>query len=251
MSEQIITTRKACLKLLEQTYETQEETIKKQYRTIKEHEETIKELNSKLETLMSSMSQRLVIENQIRNENISLKEKINNMQKKAIDLLALTNDTSDIVQTDIFQTDIFQTDSTSSIVAVPNVSVPNFHCDICLQDKLVEEKYNLDCCSSGNICVSCFGKLLPNGTKICCPFCRTDIDETNNGGVEVVEEENDFEVWLESLLNEEDEDEAIECEEMEYEGQMYYVAPDSGDIFNEECEVIGKWNYEENIPILD
>ena len=245
-----------------------------------------------------------------------------------------------------------------------------FNCDICCEDKLVKEKYNLDCCSSGNICVSCFGKLLPNGTKICCPFCRTDIDETidetNNGGVEVLEEndalrvlvgdnyrrfevwleslsdtqlemcileeppnpnrylsdesldylantyellENDansFEVWLEGLsvaqvrnrlqvsdslpsfatilndrtlsslyllwyndvlwdnddevraLTNDDEEgdyvnsegEEIECEEMEYEGQMYYVDI-GGDIFNEEAELIGKWNYEENRPILD
>ena len=59
----------------------------------------------------------------------------------------------------------------------PEASPRVFNCDICCEDKLVKEKYNLDCCSSGNICVSCYGKLQPIDDKICCPFCRDDIGD--------------------------------------------------------------------------
>ena len=61
---------------------------------------------------------------------------------------------------------------TAAIAPKPTI----FHCDICLQDKSVKEKHKLNCCSAGNICVSCYGKIKPNGNKICCPFCRTGID---------------------------------------------------------------------------
>ena len=65
---------------------------------------------------------------------------------------------------------------TAAIAPKPTI----FHCDICLQDKSVKEKYNLNCCSAGNICVSCYGKIRPNGNKICCPFCRTGIDKVSH-----------------------------------------------------------------------
>ena len=62
----------------------------------------------------------------------------------------------------------------TTTVPKKTTAVPNFECDICLQDKSVEEKYNLNCCLAGNICLPCYVKIRPNGNKKC-PFCRTDI----------------------------------------------------------------------------
>ena len=150
MSEQIAPRRNLLIEELDKKIKERDEEMKKQY-------EEIKELRRKLE----------------RFENSNVNCQCPNC--KSYVLVHVGRSRSNVKR--------FYCPNCSELLVLTAAIAPKptiFHCDICLQDKSVKEKHKLNCCSAGNICVSCYGKIKPNGNKICCPFCRTDIDKVSH-----------------------------------------------------------------------